>query len=141
MMPEYRHLAARKAPSRRRLAQLVSVVTHRALLHFAVLAVIVQQIRGTAAAVAVEIERRIGDDVEHLRAAERFLVQRRESLEAVASAVFAEARTLEDAVLGEAIDPLFEAAGVDRQAIARVQYANFLAVFDCSGYRHRINSL
>ncbi len=44
--------------------------------------------------------------------------------------MLAEARAFEDAVLGEAIDPLVVAAGVDRQAVARMQHANFLAVFE-----------
>src|ERR1700722_16723331 len=106
MVPEDRHLPALKAPSRRRFPQLVGVVPHRRLLHLAVLAVIVEQVRGASAAVAVEIERRIGDYMQHPRAAERLLIHRRESPEAVASAVLAEAWTLEGAVLGEAIDPL-----------------------------------
>src|SRR5580704_19525280 len=118
-MPEDRHLAARKAPSRGSFAQTVSVVAHRRLLHLAVLAVVVEQVGRAGAAVAVEVEGRIGDDVEHSRAAERFLVHRREPLKAVASAVLAETRALEDAVLGETIDPLVVAAGVDRQAVTR----------------------
>src|ERR1700720_4711205 len=98
-MSQDRHLAAREAPSRRRLAQLVGVITHRRLLHLAVLAVIVKQVRRAGAAVAVEVECRIGDDVEHLRAAQGFLVHSSEALEAVAAAMLAEARALEDAVL------------------------------------------
>src|SRR6202790_1163938 len=51
MVPEDRHLPARKAPPRQRFAQLVSVVTHRRLLHLPVLAVVIQQVRRAATAV------------------------------------------------------------------------------------------
>src|ERR1700678_732397 len=140
MMPEDRHLTAREAPSGWSLAQLVSVIADRRLLHHAVLAVVVEQVGNAAAAVAVEVELRIGDDVEHQRAAQRLLVSRRESLELVASAVLAEARTFKNPVVGEAVDPFVIAAGVDGQAVARMQYANFFTIFKCSRYRHRIHS-
>src|SRR5208337_2644257 len=70
VMPEDRHLTARKAPSRGRLAQLVRVIPDRRFLHFSVFGVLREQVRSAGAGVAVEFERRIGDHVEHLRAAE-----------------------------------------------------------------------
>src|SRR5260370_37496944 len=51
--------------------------------------------------------------------------------------MLAEARTFENAVVGEGIDPFIVAPGVDRQTIARVQHANFLTVFESPRYRHR----
>src|ERR1700682_5071637 len=89
--------------------------------------------------VAVNVEAHIHHHMAHLRAGPGFPVRGAELAQRRVAGVLAERRAFENAVFGEAVDPVLELTSIDVERVARVELANLLAVFSASRYdRHRL---
>src|ERR1700689_456322 len=121
-------LAALVAPFLPHLAQAIVIAPRRRQRRLAVLAMIVGQVAAARRLVAVDLEGHVGHLMKRLCAAEAVLVNRGEAAQSLAPRMLAEARALEHAVLGKAIEPLLEAPLIDRVRVMRVQLANLFAI-------------
>src|ERR1700694_5029321 len=94
---------------------------------------IISQVAAATRLVAVDLEDHVGHLMKRFGAAKRFLVNRSESPQAFEPRMLAEARALEDTVIGEAVDPFLELSVVDGVCIPRIELANLFTILECSG--------